>query len=70
MEIIVYDDEVSTLMRIVESYDKGEMSVVCPVCRDEVIVVLNLSDAKLYKRGPGIYCRNNHFTSIFNVKGK
>lgn len=69
METIVYDKKISTLNRIWEEYHTGELSVICPVCKEEVIVVLNLSDAELHKRGPGIYCKNNHFTTIFNIKG-
>lgn len=70
MSTIVYDDEISTLKLIFDEYPKGGLSVLCPICKSELTVVLNVKDAEKFQLGPGIYCENNHIRSIFNFRGK
>lgn len=70
MNTIVYDDEISTLNLIFEEYPKGSLSVLCPVCKAELTVVLDAKDVEEHKLGPGVYCEQNHVRSLFNFRGE
>lgn len=68
METIIYNDEIEILNKIVKEYHSGNLLVICPKCKEEVIIVLDVKDAQKHQRGPGIYCRNGDFVSIFNMR--
>ena len=68
MEQIIYDRELATTNKIFEKYPLGELSVICPTCKEEVIVVLDVSDIKKYKKAPGVYCPHGHFWTVFNYR--
>lgn len=70
MKTVMYDDEIFTLNMIFAEYPKGGLSVCCPVCKEELVVVLDAKDVKKHGLGPGIYCKNNHIRSLFNIRGK
>jgi hypothetical protein len=69
MSVMVYDDELATLNRIFAEYPEGGLSVLCPTCKEELIVVLDVDDVKTHRLGPGIYCRKNHLRSLFHYRG-
>ena len=68
MEKLVYDGSTEVKIRIFEEYSSGGLSVVCPKCHEEVIVVLGEEDVKKWGKAPGIYCPNNHFWTVFNLR--
>lgn len=70
MNTIIYDDDISTLNLIFEEYPKGSLLVVCPVCKTELLVILDAKGVATHKLAPGIYCKNNHIRSLFNFRGK
>lgn len=68
MKTIVYDGELETTNKIFDEYPTGNLSVICPKCKEEAIVVLDADDIKKHNRAPGIYCRNGHFWTVFNYR--
>jgi hypothetical protein len=68
MQTIIYDDEIHTLNLIFAEYPKGTLSVLCPICKEELIVVLTAEDVTEHKLGPGVYCRRSHIRSLFNLR--
>lgn len=68
METIIYDGKLATKKRIFDEFHAGNLSVVCPKCKEEVIVVLDVADVERHKKAPGIYCRNGHFWTVFDYR--
>lgn len=68
MEKLVYDGSTSMKMRIFNEYSKGNLSVTCPQCKEEIIVVLSESDVKTHEKARGLYCPNDHFWTVFNFR--
>lgn len=68
METIVYDESTEMKKRIFEEYSSGGLSVICPKCKEEVIVVLDEKAVEKYGKTPGLYCPNQHFWTVFNFR--
>lgn len=68
MDQIVYDGSLEIKKRIFAEYASKKLSVICPKCSEEVIVVLTPEDAIKHQRAPGLYCPNNDFWTIFNFR--
>lgn len=68
METIIYDGTLPTKRKIFDEFPKGELSVVCPKCKQEVIIVLDAAGVEKYGKAPGIYCPNGHFWTVFNLR--
>lgn len=68
MEKIIYDGKLETKKKIFDEYRHGNLSVVCPKCQEQVIVVLDVSDIGRHQKAPGIYCPNGHFWTVFNYR--
>lgn len=66
MEKLVYDDSSEQIQTILSEYKNGELSVICPKCEEEIIVILTIEDIKKHQKAPGIYCPNNHFFVVLN----
>lgn len=68
MDQIIYDGSLETKKRIFTDYPKGKLSVICPRCREEIVVVITPEDAAKYQKGPGLYCPNRHFWVHFDFR--
>lgn len=68
MEIIVYNGSTQIKKRIFEEYSSGNLLVICPKCRKEVIIIIDENAVKKHKKAPGIYCPNQHFWTVFNLR--
>ncbi len=67
MEEITYNETLSQLNYIFENYGKGDLVVICPKCKKEVIIAITPGDVKKYQRGPGMFCPNGDFWRLFNM---
>ena len=67
MREIVYDSSSETLAKICSEYSGGDLRVLCPECREEMIVVTDEEAMKRTHRHAGIYCPNGHVQDLLEL---
>lgn len=69
METIEYQRDSEFREKVLSEYEKGDLKVICPGCKEEMLIILNEEDVIKYQRSQGMYCPNDHIQVVFNVKG-
>jgi hypothetical protein len=69
MPTLVYD-ETSAMRNNLEEYAKEGITLLCPRCKSELIVALDVESIRKHQVHPGIYCSKypNHFFEMFEIR--
>lgn len=66
MKRIVFDGSAAQVKLVFDEYGSGNLSVVCPKCLEEAIVITTNEDIIKHQRAPGVYCPHDHFILVMN----
>jgi len=71
METYEYDGSSDSLGKVEELHTKG-VKILCPVCKQELLVALDLETANKHKVHTGIYCLHDpaHVGEIIEIRRK
>jgi hypothetical protein len=68
MEEVLLDSSSEMTESMLQRHSLGQVRLLCPECREELIVVLDEEAMKHTHRHAGIYCPNGHVEKLFVLR--
>jgi len=70
MKIIEYKRGKEFRDIVFSEYQSGSVIIICPQCKQEMLVILDENAVKKHQRAQGLYCPNGHVQVVYNIKGE